>query len=433
MESQIAALDQQLIGGLSYRLPDAVDYIKKQRSATFWPEGAAQYSPTQVRTLRFTMADASVFVDPSTAQLAFTITNTSTTRAMQFLTSNPLTMFSRVRLLMAGTLIEQIDYFGRWVSLLDMLEPFRKRLARYGISGVGALGNDPNGMSASIPAGGTRKVCVNIPLGLFGQHLYIPTKYAPITLEFELGSNVAAYLNTSTADVAVSGSQTFTISDCRVLSDVVLLDGAMENKVAQHLSSGKTLPLHVVSWVNVMNNIPGLPEAEGTFSVQLARAYTRIKTIMATLSTDTGDGQIVNDFAHPNASPAYRAQYDTLTWRFHIGSETMPDYPVQNAAETFYHLQKAMNMQHAPDGVSLLPPSWMSDSFVICQDLERAAVGLGGGAEFTGMSTRGGETIRFEVSHINSPDAASVPQKAYLHLQVSFIVNIGLSGVELFE
>ena len=151
------------------------------------------------------------------------------------------------------------------------------------------------------------------------------------------------------------------------------------------------------------------------------------------MSRDTGDGQIVNQFAHPNTNAEYRPQYDTLTWRFHIGAMTYPDYPVQNAAETFYHLQKTMNMQHAPDGVSFLPASWMNNNFVICQDLERGAVGLGGGAEFTGTSTRGGETIRFEVSHINAPDDASVPQKVYLHLQVSLIVNIGLSGVELFE
>ena len=94
---------------------------------------------------------------------------------------------------------------------MDLLMPYRKKMARYGISGLGWVNDDMAAFSRPIAVGETKKVCVRLPLGIFEQEKYLPLKHAPIVLEMELNPNTAAYLNT-TAPGVTSGSTTFTCS-----------------------------------------------------------------------------------------------------------------------------------------------------------------------------------------------------------------------------
>ena len=420
MEAILAAQQEQLLPGLSYSLPGAVSYIKERSSNTWFPEGAASYAPNQVRVLRFNLSDQMAYLDPHTVVFSFTITNTSTQNPLKFKTPNPLIMFSRARLHLASTLVEDITFFGRWVNLMDNLLPYRKRLARYGTSGLSS-GGDPNAAAAEIPASATRKVTVKLPLGIFEQHLFLPLKHCPITLELELNPTVAAYLNTT------DGSTTFTISDCRILVDVLMLDGAPENKLSEHLLQGRSLPISFVSWTNIMNNISPAGQ-NGTFSVQVGRAYSRIKTILGNMSLDAGDGTDVQIFMHPMGD-AWDAAKDTLEWHYIVGAHRYPQYDVKSLAEAAYHLRKTLNQEMADESWSFPPAAFHSDRFVMAYDAEKAAIGPGGGAEFSGLSTRGGELIRAEVKGING----NQPVKFYMFLQLSLIANVGLAGVELYE
>ena len=225
MESQIAAADQQLIPGLSYSLPSAAEYVVSRRMATFFPEGGNQYSPTGVRVIRFTLADSSVWLDPSTVQLSMTMTNNSTTTGLTFKSPSPLTVFSRCRILVGGTLVEDWQYYCRTVDMLSQLNEKFFRLATEVRSGFGtAADQNPDAESSAIAASGLRKVTSGIVAGLFMQHLYMPLKCAPITIELEFVPN-------PTSVVANASSQQFTLSDVRLLADVVQLDGQMEDKV----------------------------------------------------------------------------------------------------------------------------------------------------------------------------------------------------------
>ena len=425
MEAILAAQQEQLLPGLSYTLPGAVSYVKERSSNTWFPEGAASYAPNQVRVLRFNLSDQQAYLDPHTVVFSFTITNTSADRALKFKTPNPLIMFSRARLHLASTLVEDITYFGRWVNLMDQLLPYYKRLARYGTSGLGIGGaepNNPNAAAAEIAGASTRKVTVKLPLGIFEQHLFLPLKHCPITLELELNPTVGAYL-----DTADNASTTFTISDCRILADVLMLDGALENKLSEHLLQGRSLPISFVSWTNIMNTIAPASQ-NGTFSVQVGRAFSRIKTILATMSPDAGDGSEITAFMHPMGN-AWDATKDTLEWHFIVGAHRYPQYDVKSVAESAYHLRKTLNMEMADEAWSIPPAEFHNTKFIMAYDAEKAAIGPGGGAEFSGLSTRGGELIRFEAKGING----DAPVKFFMFLQTSLIVNVGLAGCELYE
>ena len=171
-----------------------------------------------------------------------------------------------------------------------------------------------------------------------------------------------------------------------------MLDGALENKLSEHLLQGRSLPVSFVSWTNIMNTISP-SGTNGTFSVQVGRANSRIKTILATLSADAGDGSEVTSFMHPMGD-VWDATKDTVEWHFIVGAHRYPQYDVKGLSESAYHLRKTLNMEMADEAWSFLPDAFHNDKFIMAYDAEKVAIGPGGGAEFSGLSTRGGELIR---------------------------------------
>ena len=57
MEAHVASSEDQLVPGLSYKLPSAAKYIHSRDSVTQWPQAGNQYGPTGVRLLRFHLSD----------------------------------------------------------------------------------------------------------------------------------------------------------------------------------------------------------------------------------------------------------------------------------------------------------------------------------------------------------------------------------------
>ena len=65
------------------------------------------------------------FLDPATLRLAFTLKNGSNTLPLKLLSNSPLCLFQRLRVLMKGTLIEDVGYLHRTEELFDRLLPHR--------------------------------------------------------------------------------------------------------------------------------------------------------------------------------------------------------------------------------------------------------------------------------------------------------------------
>jgi len=117
-----------LTKSFTYDLPSTASYVRERHFSTFQPLGPNIYTPSQgARVIRFTMSDGAAFLDPSTVRLAFTLNNATPAGATPADTANlgslnlaapPLVLFSRIRVLVKGTVVEDIQEAGRLATLL---------------------------------------------------------------------------------------------------------------------------------------------------------------------------------------------------------------------------------------------------------------------------------------------------------------------------
>ena len=86
----------------------------------------------------------------------------------------------------------------------------------------------------------------------------IPLRYCPITIELELVDNLIEPIYTGRADVGANpipilpnnSSYVWEINNVQVKTDICVLDNALDNSYAQHLLSGKSLPISYNTFVS---------------------------------------------------------------------------------------------------------------------------------------------------------------------------------------
>ena len=146
---------------------------------------------------------------------------------------------------------------------------------------------------------------------------------------------------------------------------------------------------------------------------------------------------------------AYNPPQDVVEFQLHVGSETMPQYPIRSLAEFAYHLEKALDLTASVEGISITPAQYRTDKFIIGLDVEKAGTGPGGGAEFTGLDTSvgGGSNIRIEMKNLNAfagqaaganPDTtpartSQVVDRIYLTLVFNAIAVLEERGVTVLD
>ena len=107
MDLVISCGDDKLVDLISFQLPSTASYATERRLVAAFPTGASQFEPSGVPVMRVHITREN-WLDPSTLRLAFKLRNTSTTHTLS-LASGPWSLFSQCRLLMGGTVVEQID------------------------------------------------------------------------------------------------------------------------------------------------------------------------------------------------------------------------------------------------------------------------------------------------------------------------------------
>ena len=112
METQIQSVEDSLIEGLSFRLPNSANFITNRRSVQFIRTGGNEFSPNGVRQIKFHLA-GSDWLDPSTVRVQFRLKNTDRHHPLILLNSLPANFFRRLRILAGGQVIEDIDFYNR--------------------------------------------------------------------------------------------------------------------------------------------------------------------------------------------------------------------------------------------------------------------------------------------------------------------------------
>ena len=105
---------------------------------------------------------------------------------------------------------------------------------------------------------------------------FIPLMWCPITLELEIVSNSAD------AVVEPIGGGTFDNNNAsaswsmqeRLIGDIVTLDNGLQNSYAQHVLSGKSLPINYSTYISILQAI-----TPPTINVSVTRSVSRLKSV----------------------------------------------------------------------------------------------------------------------------------------------------------
>ena len=110
LESSLSAAEIAPIASLQFKLPSASPYVTSRQEVYFSPAGQT-FFPSGNRTLR-TNCSGNSFADLSSAMLEFTVTNNSTTNALQPLSANGSCFFSELKFLLSRIEAERIGGGG---------------------------------------------------------------------------------------------------------------------------------------------------------------------------------------------------------------------------------------------------------------------------------------------------------------------------------
>ena len=97
-----------------------------------------------------------------------------------------------------------------------------------------------------------------------------------------------------------------------------------------------------------MNVLPGVSATNGQISTHFAKSYSRAKSIIITFGTGEYNLDGALDESHAfcwlartneaavGAYPDYDPTRDVVEFQIHVGSETLPQYPIRSLAEFAY-------------------------------------------------------------------------------------------------
>ncbi len=443
MESIVQASETTLLGSLNFTPGKTGPYVQDRKSVQIHPGSGNHFSPAGIRVIRFTLA-ASDWLVPETLRIGFTVRNNSAAAALQPVSCLPGTIFSRVRILSNGVLLEDMNLCNRQINTFNgMLPPERQYMDA--AEGFGVNGNNPllssiEWVPEQIPAGGERRVFMTLMSGLLNQHLWIPLPYLPLTIECEIGDASQAFAplyrapGVAATVAATAMSQDWVIFDARLYCDMCTLDASLQSSYASHLQNN-SLPIAFSSFVTQTQRSEGAAQ-----TLVLARSFTRLKGIFVTFfraNDPTGLKNISNFQYHHHGAGAYNHAADGLEVQMQIGAKKYPEYPMSCLAEFYYRLRLAVGAHFGDVPINVLPHEFRSSKFMIAVDTEKAASGPAGGVSFSGVSTRGGELLTIDYKGFGAPHAdaalSTVPTQSFISLNFDCVVDITASGCSISD
>ena len=262
VEAAALGLDNSvLLDNLSYKLGHGAAYVLERKSVTFYASGSNVYSPVIGTKLVKILLTGDGWLDPSTFKVGMTVNNAAV-GAAQLL--RPLgdgnSFFSRMRILMGSTVVEDIQDYARLSFMFNLLtsKNSKTNMAAEGF-GLPAYDYKTEIVEANWPgiAGNDSQTIFFTPLsGIFAQTKYIPLRYAPITLELELCKNVTDPIVSIKGPFdAADTSNEWAITDVQAKCDILTLDSELENGYTQLLMSGKHLTLNYSTYIHQYQSI----------------------------------------------------------------------------------------------------------------------------------------------------------------------------------
>jgi len=439
MENISNAAEEILIQDLSFKLPSSANYIQDRRSVTYTTEGSNSYSSTQgTKVIRFRLAGEG-WLDPSTFRIMFDVVNDEPSKRLRPI-GRSHAFFRRLRVMIRGQIIEDIDNFNRVSELFHILQSPTSRL-NDSIEGFGY--DDDISMlnnTTKLPGILTSQTVMFKPLcGIFAQTKYLPLRYTPIEIELELAeSDEPIIVPTLTAPVlgsefALSNTSVkWKLENCMVKCDLCSLDNALDNSYVSHLLSGKTINIVYNTFISSLQTI-----VSADSQINVSRSLSKMKSMFLSLDKDFAGSRATfynkrfNNFWSPLVGNAltdnltHSSDNEIKHLQIQIGSKLLPEYPIKSHSEAFYSLRKALGI-HANNlhSIDIDGNSYRNNKFIVGFDTEKLL-----GLSFTGMNTRNS----LMTAHLKTGTGDQQANRMHIVLLSEQILEVGNSGVQIFD
>ena len=456
------SVEDRLIDGLSFKLEKGASYITDRRSVTFHPMGSNVYTPGAGTRLIKINLTGDGWLDPSTLRIMFNLQNDD---ADPILLKNlrplgsPHAFFRRLRVLCGGQVVEDIDNYNRVHEMMNTLSATHSRQNEVA-EGFGLLWDSHDWINGNLDvdnfkgiAKGESQTVLFKPLsGLLNQPKYLPIRYMPLVLELELVDNATDPI---VSNFSGSGAKDFTadntsvkwsLNQVQVKCDMCTLDNGLDNSYAEHLLSGKSLPINYNTFVSQMQTVQGQDKP----SINVSRALTRLKSVFVTLDKDlegTNAGtrsSLVgrkqwNDFFSPmfenNAGGELtHVAAGEFEFQIQVGSKLFPEYPIRSHAEAFYQLKKTLGIQSSNvHSFDITAAEYRDHKMILGIDTEKVLE-----AGFTGLNTRSGDLMTVKLSYANKGSAVGstfsrLADRMHIVLHSDQIVEVRDSGCTVYD
>jgi hypothetical protein len=453
VEAIANSIEDKLVDGLSFKLNPGASYVVDRRSVTYHPQGSNIYSSSTGTKLIRIMLTGDNWLDPSTFRVMFNLKNDDTDALKRLRPIGaPWAFFQRLRVLCGGQLVEDITEYNRIHHMMHLLIAKESR-ENDSAEAFGVLADAQNWsneqLSANILKGiakGDSMTVMFKPLsGILSQNKMIPIRYAPLVLELELVSDetlpvVSNFTRSNADDIKATNTTTkWSIDNVQVKCDVCTLDNALDNSYAQHLLSGKSLPISYNTFVSQIQTVTG-PDV----TVNVSRALTRLKSVFVTFQKDYKLQRALfltrkswNDFFSPMSSVNVNAVMEhsskgEFDFQLQIGSKLFPEYPVRSHAEAYYQLKKTLGVQaSAVHNFDVSGVEFRDHKFILGTDCEKIL-----DAGFTGINTRAGDLMTVKFKNASTQiltENDTIADRLHVVLHSDQIMEIRDTGVAVFD
>jgi hypothetical protein len=127
----------------------------------------------------------------------------------------------------------------------------------------------------------------------------------------------------------------------------------------------------------------------------------------------------------------YNRSYNSaneLGYQIQLGSKLYPEMRTTSNSEAWYYLSKTLKHQNTNEhGFQIEPHAYYNHEFIIGQNFEKVE-----GASFTGINTKMGDLMTIKLYN-NAADNAIMPNKMFIVLVADQIMNIGDTGIQVFD
>ena len=455
LENHSAALDDQLIPGLSFAPGGGASYITARNNISLYPTGSNSYSSNGTRVVRINVSsDAGQWIDPASAFLFFKVNNkdASAQTATEITRLQPLggphVFWSRARLLLQGQVAETIDFPGRLMEQLLRLSPetFQKQYAGHGFGLQVPNPDESTDLRQQRRLTPSQGKTVAMPLSLFGlfaQHRYLPVGFAmnmQIELTVQSGSDCCRSGTSVAGGVTTTYTNLFEISDVIMRCDAITLDSQLQESY-QQMSLTRSLSIPYKTWHHTVYSQTGNADS---VTVAMQRSVSRLCTVFVTfMSAERDTLKDVNYFpsvegqpdgfdgSHPLLTTDCTPDEKSIQYEMVIDGQRYPTAQVQTTVEAYTALIRGLGMAgQTSHAVGVGGRYFETTDFAICQDFEKHL-----GSALSGKNLRGGSQLLINLKGLAPSGIPSADKivKIYVCAQIDCIAELSSGGVTILE